>query len=118
MEITPWQILFTSISGIMLVALFGILFRQGQSPTRKEMHELHQELRTEMQAQVKEAVDGAVREITADTNRQINEVNQRIDALRQDINRVLAALASHEHVDGRVMMTVQPEAEPAQAAGN
>jgi chromosome segregation ATPase len=109
----------------MLVAMFGILFRQGQSPTRKEMHELHQQLREELRAEIKETVNAAVREITADLNRQIDEVNHRIDevnyridGLRQDVNRVLAALANHDHIDGRVIVTVQPDAEPAPVADN
>ena len=133
MEITPWQILFGSVMVVMLVALFGILFRQGQSPTRKEMHEMHQQLRDELRAEIREVVSAAVRTATieiiaemnrhtAETNRQIAETNHRIDEMNHRIDetnyrtdQVLHALANHDHIDGRVMITVRPDTEPAPA---
>ena len=177
MEITPLQAFYGSMMIVMLAALLTIVFRQGQSPTRKEMHDLHQQLREELRAEIREAVNAAVREICADMSRQIEGVNHRIDALeesvnhridaleasvnhridaveasvnhridaleasvnhridsvnyridaleesvnyrmdglRQDITRVLNALANHEHIDGRVMITAQPDAEPSPA---
>ncbi len=45
-------------------------------------------------------------------------MNNQISELRQDVNRVLAALANHEHIAGRVMTTVQPDTEPAQVGDN
>ena len=129
MEITPWQILFGSVMVVMLVALFGILFRQGQSPTRRETHEMHQQLRDELRAEIREVVSTAVStatiEIIAEMNRQMAEVNHRIDEMNhridetnRRIDRVLHALANHDHIDGRVMITVQPDTEPASATAD
>ncbi len=132
MEITAWQIFFGSVLGIALMALLGIAYRQGQSPTRKEMHDLHRQLREELRGEIREAVRTAVIEITAYVDHRIDEVNHRIDevnhriddtnqqiaGIRQDINRVLAALASHEHINGRVVVNVQPDIEPAPTAAD
>ena len=42
-------------------------------------------------------------------------MNHRIDEMNHRIDRVLHALANHDHIDGRVMITVQPDTEPAPA---
>ena len=136
MEMTPWQILFGSVMVVMLVTMFGVLFRQGMSPTRREMHEMHRQLREELRTEIREVVSTAVRtatiEIIAEMNRQtaevnrqiaevnhrIDETNHRIDETNHRIDRVLAALASHEHINGRVVVTVQADTEPAPAAAD
>lgn len=114
-------------------------FREDMHRMREEFREDMRRMREELRAEIREAVNTAVREITAEFNRQIDDVNHRIDdvnhridsvnhriddlnqqiaGLRQDINRVLNALASHSHVDGQVVVTVQPDTEPAQVADN
>ena len=100
-------------------------FREDMRRMREEFREDMRRMREELRAEIKETIGAAVREITVEFNRQIDRVNHRIDDLnqqlngiRQEINRVLNALASHSHVDGQVVITVQPDTEPAQVADN
>ena len=46
------------------------------------------------------------------------DTNLQIEWLREDLNRVLNALASHEHVDGRATTVTQSETGPTEAAGS
>lgn len=120
MEVTPLTLFYGSLLGIAIAALFLVMYRQGRSPTHNDMHNLERQTRDELRKEIKEAVRTATIEINAETNRRIDEVNHRIDevshqidGLRQDINRVLNALANHEHINGRVVVNIQPDAEPA-----
>ena len=113
---------------------------------REDMRRMREELRAEIRETVGTAVreittefnrrlDGVNHRIDSsidDVNHRIDSVNHRIDSvnhriddlnqqiagLRQEINRVLNALASHSHADGQVVITVQPDTEPAQVADN
>ena len=139
MEISPLAIFYGSMLGLAVAALFVVMFRQGRSPTHNDMHNLARQTREELRADIKEAVRTATIEINAEVNRRIDETNRRIDdvnhriddvshriddvnrqiaGLRQDINRVLAALANHEHIDGRVVVIIQPDIEPAPTAAD
>ncbi len=100
-------------------------FREDMRRMREELREDTRRMREEFRSEIKETVGAAVRELTVEFNRQIDSVNhriddlnQQIDGLRREINRVLNALAVHSHVDGQVMITVPPDTEPAQVAGN
>ena len=119
MEVTPLTIFYGSLLGIAIAALFLVMYRQGRSPTHNDMHNLERQTREELRKEIKEAVRTATVEINAETNRRIDEVSHQIDGLRQDINRVLNALASHEHINGRVVVNIQPDGEPTPtSAGN
>ena len=140
MEITPLAIFYGSMLGIILAALFVIMYRQGRSPTYSDMQSMERHLnetirqtRDDLKREITEAnnaaINAAVAEITANTDRQINELRQdlngrmqrvehQIDALRQDFNRMMNALANHEHVNGRVVVTVLPDAEPVPTAAD
>ncbi|MCE2501665.1 MAG: hypothetical protein J4G13_12520 [Dehalococcoidia bacterium] len=113
MEISPITIFYGSMLGIAIGALFLVIYRQGRSPTHNDMHNLERQTREELRQEIKEAVRTATIEINAETNRRIDEVSHQIDGLRQDINRVLNALASHERINGRVVVNIQPDTEPA-----
>lgn len=122
MDITPLTVFYGSMLGLIVAALFVVMYRQGRSPTYADMMNLERQTRDELRTEIREAVKNAVAEITAETNRQttqlnqrIDETNRRIDETNQRIDRVLTALASHQHIDGRVMITVQNETEPAPA---
>ncbi len=129
MDITPLTVFYGSMLGLMVAALFVVMYRQGRSPTYGDMMNLERQTRDELRAEIREAVKNAVTEITAEMNRQTTEINQRIDETNrridetiqridetnQRIDRVLTALASHQHIDGRVMITVQTETEPTPA---
>ncbi len=122
MDITPLTVFYGSMLGLMVAALFVVMYRQGRSPTYGDMMNLERQTREELRAEIREAVKNAVTEITAEMNRQTTEINQRIDETNrridetnQRIDRVLTALASHQHIDGRVMITVQNETEPTPA---
>ena len=122
MDITPLTVFYGSMLGLMVAALFVVMYRQGRSPTYGDMMNLERQTRDELRAEIREAVKNAVTEITAEMNRQTTEINQRIDETNrridetnQRIDRVLTALASHQHIDGRVMITVQNETEPTPA---
>ena len=118
-------------------------FREDMRQMREEFREDMRRMREELRAEIRETVGTAVREITTEFNRRLDGVNHRIDSsiddvnhridsvnhriddlnlqiagLRQEINRVLNALASHSHADGQVVITVQPDTEPAQVADN
>ena len=140
MEITPLAIFYGSLLGIILAALFVIMYRQGRSPTHSDMQSMERHLnetirqtRDDLKREITEAnnaaINAAVAEITANTDRQINELRQdlngrmqrvehQIDALRQDFNRMMNALANHEHVNGRVVVAVLPDAEPVPTAAD
>ena len=140
MEITPLTIFYGSVLGIILAALFVIMYRQGRSPTHNDMQSMERHLnetirqtRDDLKRELTEAnnaaINAAVAEITANTDRQISELRHdlngrmqrmehQIDALRQDFNRMMNALANHEHVNGRVVVTVQPDAEPVPTAAD
>ena len=105
MDVTPLTVFYGSMLGLAVAALFVVMFRQGRSPTHNDMHNLARQTRDELRKEIRDAAAS----VTNDTRNQIN-------ALRQDINRVLTALANHEHVDGRVMITVQPDTEPVPTA--
>ena len=122
MDITPLTVFYGSMLGLMVAALFVVMYRQGRSPTYGDMMNLERQTREELRAEIREAVKNAVTEITVEMNRQTTEINQRIDETNrridetnQRIDRVLTALASHQHIDGRVMITVQNETEPTPA---
>ena len=122
MDITPLTVFYGSMLGLMVAALFVVMYRQGRSPTYGDMMNLERQTRDELRAEIREAVKNAVTEITAEMNRQttqinhrIDETNQRIDETNRRIDRILSALAIHEHIDGRVVTTVQPDNEPAPA---
>ena len=129
MDITPLTVFYGSMLGLMVAALFVVMYRQGRSPTYGDMMNLERQTRDELRAEIREAVRAATNEIKAEmsrqmaevnqridaTNQRIDEVNQRIDATNQRIDRVLTALASHQHIDGSVMITVQNETEPTPA---
>ena len=116
MEISPITIFYGSLLGIAIGALFLVMYRQGRSPTHNDMHNLERQTREELRQEIKEAVRTATIEINAETNRRIDEVSHQIDGLRQDINRVLNALASHEHLNGRGWSTSNPIPNPRRLA--
>ena len=140
MEVTPLTIFYGSLLGLIVAALFVIMYRQGRSPTysdlqsmERNLNETMRQMREELKREITEAnnaaIKAAVAEITANTERQISELRQELnermrrteyqnDALRQDFNRMMSALAGHEHVDGRVIIAVQPDAEPLPAAAD
>jgi ribonuclease HII len=122
MDITPLTVFYGSMLGLIVAALFVVMYRQGRSPTYGDMMNLERQTRDELRAEIRETVKNAVTEITAEMNRQttllnhrIDETNQRIDETNQRIDRILTTLASHQHIDGRVMITVQNETEPTPA---
>ena len=122
MDITPITVFFGSMLGLIVAALFVVMYRQGRSPTYSDMMNMERQTREELRAEIREAVKNAVTEITAEMNRQtaelnrrIDETNRRIDETNRRIDRVLSALASHEHIDGRVMTTANTEPEPSPA---
>ena len=115
MDITPLTVFYGSMLGLMVAALFVVMYRQGRSPTYGDMMNLERQTRDELRAEIREAVKNAVTEITAEMNRQTTQINHRIDETNQRIDRILSALAIHEHIDGRVVTTVQPDNEPAPA---
>ena len=125
MEATTLTIFYGSMLGLILAALFVIMFRQGRSPTHSDMRELERQTRDELRAEIREIVRTATIEINsemsrqiAETNRRIDETNRRIDETNQRIDRVLTALANHEHLDGRVIVAMRPDSEPAPAASD
>ena len=165
MELTTLLILYVPMLGLILAALFVIMYRQGRSPThndlqtlsnkvddtarqnredwRREMQQMREEFRREMQQmrddlrremqqmgeELRREIKGAIDASAANTERQINELRQefgtrmqsieyQVVELRKDVNRALFALANHEHVNGRVMVNLQPEEEPAAAAAD
>ena len=129
MDITPITVFFGSMLGLIVAALFVVMYRQGRSPTYSDMMNMERQTREELRAEIREAVKNAVTEITAEMNRQTAELNRRIDetnrridetigridGTNRRIDRVLSALASHEHIDGRVMTTANTEPEPSPA---
>ncbi|MDE2785030.1 MAG: hypothetical protein OXL37_00045 [Chloroflexota bacterium] len=140
MEATPLTIFYGSMLGLVVAALFVIMFRQGRSPTHSDMRELERQTRDELRAEIREAVRTATLEITAEMNRnmaeqtaesnrrmdemnhridemnhRIDEMNHRIDETNRRIDRVLTTLANHEHLDGRVVVAMRPDSEPAPA---
>ena len=122
MDITPITVFFGSMLGLIVAALFVVMYRQGRSPTYSDMMNMERQTREELRAEIREAVKNAVAEITAEMNRQtaelnrrIDETNRRIDETNRRIDRILSALASHEHIDGRVMTAANTEPEPSPA---
>ena len=125
MEVTPLTIFYGSMLGLVVAALFVVMFRQGRSPTHSDMRELERQTRDELRTEIREVVRTATLEITAEMNRQlaetsrrIGEMNHRIDETNQRIDRVLTALANHEHHDGRVIVAMRPDPEPTPAAAD
>ena len=139
MEATPLTIFYGSMLGLVVAALFVIMFRQGRSLTYSDMLDMERQTREELRVEIREVVRAATIEINAETSRQIaetnrridetnrridetsrriDEMNQRIDETNQRIDRVLTALANHEHLDGRVIVAMRPDTEPAPAASD
>lgn len=132
MEVTPLTIFYGSMLGLVVAALFVVMFRQGRSPTHSDMRELERQTRDELRTEIREVVRTATLEITAEMNRQLAETNRRIDEMNhridemshridetnQRIDRVLTALANHEHHDGRVIVAMRPDPEPTPAAAD
>ncbi len=125
MEATPLTIFYGSMLGLVVAALFVIMFRQGRSPTHSDLRHLERQTRDELRAEIREVVRTATLEITvelnrrtAETNRRIDETNRRIDEMNHRIDRVLTALANHEHLDGRVIVAMQADSDPAPAAAD
>ena len=118
MEVTPLTIFYGSMLGLVVAALFVVMFRQGRSPTHSDMRELERQTRDELRTEIREVVRTATLEITAEMNRQLAETNRRIDETNQRIDRVLTALANHEHHDGRVIVAMRPDPEPTPAAAD
>ena len=95
------------------------------SGLRQDMNNQISELQLDMNNRMNELqldMNNQISGLRQHMNNQISglrqDMNNQISELRQDVNRVLAALANHEHVAGRVMITVQPDTEPAQVGDN
>ena len=139
-EITPLTIFYGSMLGIILAALFVIMYRQGRSPTHNDMQGMERHLNET----IRQARDDLKREITESNNAchqrrkwlrlpptptarsASSDTISTADAAHGTSNRrappgfhrMMNALANYEHVNGRVVVTVQPDAEPVPTAAD